>query len=216
MSEYAVKVLANPWSDFIITASGLSDFYPAIIFSHRHLLSVTAHLPLPTTTHDALPYFALLSLTQDQSQRLINTQSCLYQETNQDAWRPYVDPSTYCLPSLGALSSPLLGHILNNFIPLSLVDEVLSCCTRSALANTSLDTAPNALSDLRSKLKGLFKSKKSAKPADKPAEPAAATATESEAPTATKDAAEPTPAPAGGSPCAMAICPYILLTCICS
>jgi hypothetical protein len=67
----------------------------------------------------------------------------------------------------------------------------------SALADTTFAIAPNALSDLKNKLKGLFKSKKSTTPADKPAEPAAPTATEVEAPTATKDAAEATPAPAG-------------------
>jgi hypothetical protein len=67
----------------------------------------------------------------------------------------------------------------------------------SALADTTFAIAPNALSDLKNKLKGLFKGKKSTTPADKPAEPAAATATEVEAPTATKDAAEATPAPAG-------------------
>jgi hypothetical protein len=114
-------------------------------------------------------------------------------------------PLSCCLPSPGPPSSAHLEHILNNHLLLSLVDEALSSCTGSALANRSLDTAPNALSDLKSKLKGLFKNKKSDKPADKPAEPAAATATEGDAPTATKDAAEPTPAPAGRSAPAMAI-----------
>lgn len=65
------------------------------------------------------------------------------------------------------------------------------------LTNLPLYAAPNALSDLRSKIKGLFKSKKSTKPADKPAEPAPTTATEGEAPTATKDATEPAPAATG-------------------
>lgn len=79
------------------------------------------------------------------------------------------------------------------------------CYAKSTFAYFRVYTAPNALADLKSKLKGFFKSKNgtkpTAKPADKPAEVAApvaaATATAGEAPTATKDAVDPTPAAAG-------------------
>jgi hypothetical protein len=83
----------------------------------------------------------------------------------------------------------------------------------------AINTAPSALSELKAKIKGFFKGKKSTKEADKPTEdpkPAEATATDGEAPTATADAAEPTTAPAGKSCFATTMCSYFLLTCSCS